>query len=112
MPHRETGPAPSTEEVLDALTRRALEAAERGDWEEARRCYRHREPVLRSHELSAALARRLLAMDMVVHERARLAQAAVARLLENLTATRHALAQFADSCDGGVVTGGSIDRLV
>ncbi len=112
MPQSEAGLAPPQETDLDALTRLALSAAERGDWDMARRCYRQREPMLRSQQMSAAAARSLLAMDTAVHERARAARAAVARLLEDLAVTRHALAQFAETCDGGVVRGRSVDRLV
>ncbi|MER3424878.1 MAG: hypothetical protein C4293_18305 [Nitrospiraceae bacterium] len=112
MPRDDAGSAPSQEIDLEAITRRALGAAERGDWETARWCYQQRETLLVSCELSSTSAQHLYAMDLAIHERARLAQTAMVRLLADLAVTHHALKQLAGSPKRGIVTGVRVDRQV
>ncbi|MFO0775935.1 MAG: hypothetical protein U0172_14850 [Nitrospiraceae bacterium] len=71
----------ASREGVSQLTVRALEAAERGRWDEVEACYQAREAWFRDNPVSPNLARALLAMDQAVMERVSAAQAATGQAL-------------------------------
>jgi hypothetical protein len=79
---------------LVRLTKAAVEAAERGRWDDVIQCYCERGALLEAMQTPVPEADELLALDAQVRERANTVQAVLASLLGEATATRQRLQGF------------------
>lgn len=99
-------------DTLEELTEAASVAAAKGEWNTVADCYRRRETILGQSVLSPEVLARVQTLDYEVAERARLAQAGVAALLQNATVIRQRL-QGLRQWNGGVFSdSGTIERHI
>lgn len=105
---------PSTEpiETLEGLTEAASAAAAKGEWNAVAAYYQRREMVLAQTTLSSDTLARVQALDQEVGERARLAQAGVASLLQNATVIRQRLQGLRQWNGGASEDSGTIEKHV
>ena len=96
---------------LDLLTRRAVAAAERGDWATVQSCYERRGEQLAADGITAAQAERLLQLDASVTERLALAQAAVRQVLSEVVAVRRRSDLVSRATADLRAVGGRLDHL-
>ncbi|HJU04506.1 MAG TPA: hypothetical protein VJ692_05085 [Nitrospiraceae bacterium] len=81
-------PVNPSDDLLESLTRRALQAAEQGQWNSVALCYAQRAKAWAGSGPSTAMAARLVEWDRIVEQKVRLAQAAVGQLLSDIATTR------------------------
>jgi len=107
-------PDPSCEPLrsLEALTEAASAAAAKGEWNIVEAYYRRREAVLAHTALQPDALARVQALDQEVTDRARLAQAGVASLLQNATIIRQRLKGLRQWNGGGASDSGTIERHI
>jgi hypothetical protein len=98
------------EALLEALTRRALEAAEDGRWEDVAACYRERAELI-ALVRTPAIAARVIALDQRVAERIHLAQAALRQVLADWEAGDNQVAGIRRvTANGSAACGAHLDQ--
>jgi hypothetical protein len=99
-------------ETIESLTEAAHIAASRGEWNLVIACYERRGGLLTESVLSTAAVSRVLALDMEVAERARLAQSGVASLLRDVGVLRRRLRDLSQLAGTHPTDSGSMARHV
>ncbi|MGH7233260.1 MAG: hypothetical protein ACREJU_18155 [Nitrospiraceae bacterium] len=102
---------PTREELLESVTRQALEAAQNGRWDEVTRCVERRGELLPGSEPSPAMVARLVGLDQRIGEKVRLVRGAVGQVLSEVAATRALMKRFSQRRDGRDV-GDRVDQQV
>lgn len=100
------------EEALEAATREAVEAADHGRWDEVADRYRQRGEALAVEMPSVAQAQRLVASDLAVMEKARVAKLAILQSLTEIAALRHRMRLVKELAPRSERQGAHFDRVV
>ena len=79
---------------IEVLTQEALSASEKGLWDQVASLYQRRASEFDLKELSQAIAKRLINIDQVIQERARVVQAATQQGLDEAQEQRRKLRQW------------------
>ncbi|GJL66069.1 MAG: hypothetical protein NPIRA05_10400 [Nitrospirales bacterium] len=69
---------------IELLTQEALASSEAGHWDRVTRLYQRRAEEFVFHELPATVVKRLIDIDLMVQERARVVQAATQQSLDDV----------------------------
>ena len=94
---------------IEVLTEQALEASEKGDWDQVAVCYEKRGIGLQTAVIDRALARRLMGLDAQIRTSALVAQAAISSLLVENTRVKLQLRRLRESA-GQLTSAGAMHR--
>ncbi|GJL49456.1 hypothetical protein [Candidatus Nitrospira salsa] len=75
---------PASQHPIELLTQEALASSEAGNWDHVTLLYQRRAEEFVFHELPAPVVKRLIDIDLVVQERARVVQAATQQSMEDV----------------------------
>jgi len=103
---------PSWEMEAEALTQRAMLAADEGKWNAVDACYRQRAKLFRANDAPASLAKRLRSLDDVISNKLRMAMMTAQHLLTEAASKQRCLERF--DVAGETASNGSqrVNRLV
>ncbi len=97
---------------IETLTQQALAAAEAGHWGHVALLYERRTSQFDLDKVSPAVAKRLIHIDQVVQERARVVQAATQQSLNDAQEQRRKLRQWQQQWKHSLSRGGRLIKAV
>jgi hypothetical protein len=81
----------SIDQQIETLTRKAVNAAEEGRWNDVIEAYRHRWEEGRLEQISPAMAQRIIALDQWILQKVKMVQAATTQQMIELQEKRRKL---------------------